>query len=250
MRIGIAGLAGRMGQSVAAVLADSHDTLTGGLLLAGERPPEGVAVYAGIAALAAACETVIDFTHPSAVPAHARACADAGTCWVLGTTGLDPAEQHDVHRAAERIAVVQAANFSTGVTLLLEAAAMLAAELPAATHDAEILETHHRQKIDAPSGTALALARVVAAARGEAADIADANRTGDRGAGIGIASMRSGQIAGEHRLSFTSAEEQIVLEHRAFDRRIFAQGAVRAARWARGRAPGLYSMRDVLGFNQ
>lgn len=249
MRIGIAGIAGRMGSSVASLLGTSGATLAGGTLLAGERPPEGVAIYAHIEALAGASDAVIDFTHPAAVPDHAAALARHGTAWVLGTTGLSPAEQHDVHRAADLIAVVQAANFSAGITLLLAAARQLARALPAATHDAEIVEIHHRQKIDAPSGTALALAQAVAAGRGAEPEITDANRTGQRGTGIGIASLRAGQIAGEHRLSFTSAEEQIELAHRAFDRRIFAQGAIRAAIWTQNRAPGLYAMADVLGIS-
>ncbi len=248
MRIGIAGIAGRMGRSVAALVPGSGATLAGGILLAGERPPDGIAVYGSIESLVAACDVLIDFTHPSAVPDHAAACAATSTAWVLGTTGLDPAEQRDVNHAADRVPVVQAANFSPGVTLLLALAAAAARILPPDTHDAEIVEMHHRQKLDAPSGTALALARAIAAARDQTdTPFADANRTGQRGREIGIASLRGGQVIGEHSVIFAAAEEQIILTHRAFDRRIFAQGAIRAAIWTQNRAPGLYSMTDVLG---
>jgi 4-hydroxy-tetrahydrodipicolinate reductase len=203
-------------------------------------------------ALAAQAEVVIDFTHADAATAHAAVLAAAGTAWVLGTTGLSPDAQAAVLKASQRIAVVQAANFSPGVTLVTRLAGMMAAALDSASYDAEIVEMHHRQKVDAPSGTALALGRAVADARGvRLEDVRDSGRDGHTGPrradAIGFAALRGGQIVGEHTLSFTAGSEQISLTHRAFDRRVFAAGAVRAARWTRGRPPGLYNMDDVLG---
>jgi 4-hydroxy-tetrahydrodipicolinate reductase len=145
--------------------------------------------------------------------------------------------------------VVQAANFSPGVNLVLALAARLGAALPAAEFDAEIVEMHHRHKVDAPSGTALVIGRALAAGRGVVLDdVRIAAREGARPAGgIGFASLRGGAIVGEHSLVLTAADEQIVLTHRAFDRRSFARGAVRAALWSAGKPPGLYGMTDVLG---
>jgi 4-hydroxy-tetrahydrodipicolinate reductase len=157
-----------------------------------------------------------------------------------------------VDEAARRIGVVHAANFSPGVTLVQRLAQMMGQALPAESYDAEIVEMHHRQKVDAPSGTALAIGRAVALGRGVALeDVRESGRDGHTGprqtGAIGFAALRGGQIVGEHEVLFTSADEQITLTHRAFDRRIFATGAVRAAGWLSGRAPGLYGMEDVLG---
>ena len=147
---------------------------------------------------------------------------------------------------------MQAANFSPGVNLVLALARQLGAALPAEAYDAEILEMHHRQKVDAPSGTALALGRAVAAGRGvRFEDVAIYGREGHTGprpqGGIGFAALRGGQVVGDHTLIFAAGDEQISLTHRAFDRRAFARGAVRAALWAHGKQPGRYSMMDVLG---
>jgi 4-hydroxy-tetrahydrodipicolinate reductase len=148
--------------------------------------------------------------------------------------------------------VVYAANFSAGVTLVLALAGRMAAALPAAAYDAEIVEMHHRQKVDAPSGTAIGIGRAVAEGRGVALEaVMESGRNGHTGArrpgAIGFASLRGGQVVGEHTLIFAAADEQIALTHRAFDRRTFAAGAVRAALWAVERPPGLYTMADVLG---
>jgi 4-hydroxy-tetrahydrodipicolinate reductase len=199
---------------------------------------------------------VLDFTHASAVPGHAEVLARAGTAWVLGTTGLSAADEAAVAEAAKRVAVVQAPNFSPGVNLMLALAERMAAALPAETYDAEILEVHHRQKVDAPSGTALGLGRAVAKGRGGelSAALMESGRHGHTGArqtgAIGFAALRGGQVVGEHTLIFAAADEQIAISHRAFDRRAFAAGAVRAALWTRGRPPGLYSMMDVLGMRE
>jgi len=250
--VGIAGAGGRMGRMVAEEAAAARLPIAGGMGLPGEALPPGIPPIQTIADLARACRCVIDFTHASAVRPHATALAHAGTAWVLGTTGLTPADQESVHEAASRIAVVQAANFSPGVNLVIGLARLLGQALPAEAYDAEIVEMHHRQKVDAPSGTALAIGRAVAAGRG--ADFAAValpardGHTGPRPTGaIGFAALRGGQIVGEHSVIFTAADEQIVLTHRAFDRRAFARGAVRAALWAANKPPGLYGMDQVLG---
>ncbi|HUZ64884.1 MAG TPA: 4-hydroxy-tetrahydrodipicolinate reductase [Acetobacteraceae bacterium] len=251
-RIGIAGICGRMGRVLAEEVAAAGAALVGGTDRPGAEPPAGVAFFADAAALAAAVEVVIDFTHASAVIPHAAALEAAGCAWVLGTTGLAAADDAAVVAAARRIAVVQAPNFSPGVNLVLALAERMGAALPADAYDAEILEMHHRQKVDAPSGTALGLGRAVAAGRGVALDeVMESGRHGHTGArkpgAIGFAALRGGQVVGEHTLIFAAATEQIALTHRAFDRRAFATGAVRAALWVRGRPPGLYGMQDVLG---
>jgi 4-hydroxy-tetrahydrodipicolinate reductase len=253
MRIGIAGITGRMGRLLAGEVERAGATLVGGID-AGDQPAEGVRLFAGIAALAAASELVLDFTHASAAQGHAAALAEAGVAWVLGTSGLSAEDEAAVRTAASRIPLVWAANFSPGVTLVLDAAERLAAALPAEDYDAEIIEMHHRHKVDAPSGTAIALGRAVAAGRGvDLATVAERGRDGHTGprrpGGIGFAALRGGQVVGEHTLIFAGRSEHIELTHRAFDRRSFATGAVRAAMWLNGKPPGLYGMRDVLGLS-
>jgi len=246
-RIGIAGITGRMGQALVQEVAAAGAVVAGGI----GRPGRG-GDFPDISALAAACDIVIDFTQASTVAGHAAALAAAKTPWVLGTTGFSGADEAAIAAAAQKIPVLAAANFSPGVNLVLALAERLGAALPAASYDAEILEMHHRQKVDAPSGTALALGRAVAAGRGVTLEnVMKSGRdgqTGPRATGeIGFAALRGGQIVGSHELTFTAAAEQIGLTHHAFDRRVFAMGAVRAALWLHGRPPGFYTMRDVLG---
>ncbi len=251
-RIGVAGLSGRMGRLLAEEVQAAGVPLAGGISRSGAGP-QGVPVMADITSLGEASDIVIDFTNAAVVARHAEALAAAGTAWVLGTSGLSPADEAAVAEAARRVPVVYAANFSPGVTLVLALAERMAAALPGDRYDAEIVEMHHRQKVDAPSGTAIALGRAVAAGRGVALEAAmESGRhghVGPRSAGaIGFAALRGGQVVGEHTLIFAGDTEHIALTHRAFDRRAFATGAVRAALWAYGRVPGLYSMRDVIGF--
>ncbi len=254
LRIGIAGIAGRMGRLLAEEIAAAGAVLAGGTLRPGGQT-RGVpgAVLPDIAALCAASDVVIDFTHAAAAAMHAAAAAQAGRPLVLGTSGLSAAEEAAVVAAAERIPVVYAANFAPGVNLVLAIAERMAAALPAAQYDAEILEMHHRQKVDAPSGTALALGRAAARGRGTTLEAAgmESGRDGHGGARrtgtIGFAALRGGQVVGEHTLLFAGASEHIALSHRSFDRRVYATGAVRAALWLQGRAPGLYDMKHVLG---
>jgi 4-hydroxy-tetrahydrodipicolinate reductase len=257
-RIGIAGITGRMGRLLAEEVPAAGAILAGGVSRAGGALPDigpDIALFPAIAALAGACEVVIDFTRAATAAAHAAALAEAGTAWVLGTSGLSAADEAAVAEAAKRIAIVYAPNFAPGVNLVLALAERMAAALPSASYDAEIVEMHHRQKVDAPSGTAIGLGRAVARGRGVALEeVRESGRdehTGPRRPGaIGFAALRGGQVVGEHTLLFAGASEHIALTHRAFDRRVFAQGAVRAALWLPGRSPGLYSMMDVLGMGK
>jgi len=251
MRIGVAGIAGRMGQLLAEEAVAAGATLAGGIDRPGTKV-SGLTLLADIAALAAVSDVVVDFTHASTAVAHAAAIAASGTAWVLGTTGLSAEDEAAVAAAATRSAVVHAPNFSPGVNLVLALAERMAAALPGESYDAEIVEMHHRQKVDAPSGTAIGLGRAVARGRGIDLDtVKMGGRDGHTGARkpgeIGFAALRGGQVVGEHTLLFASATEHISITHRAFDRRAFATGAIRAALWTGGRAPGLYSMMDVLG---
>jgi len=254
IRVGIAGITGRMGRLLVEEVPAAGATLSGGTGRAGSgKPaPTGVALLPDLAALAAGSDVVIDFTHASTAQTSAATMARSGKAWVLGSSGLSTADEAEVETAARSIPIVYASNFSTGVNLVLALCERMGAALPAETYDAEIMEMHHRQKVDAPSGTAVGMGRAVAKGRGQKLeDVMVSGRHGHSGAretgAIGFAALRGGQVVGEHTLIFASATEHIALTHRAFDRRAFATGAVRAALWVVGRAPGLYSMMDVLG---
>ncbi len=255
MRVGILGIQGRVGRLLVEEASRAGAALVGGTARPGvEQLDADVRIFDDLDELARQAQVIIDFTHPDATAMHAAILAGSSSAWVLGTTGLSAHAQQAVEQAAQTIPVVQAANFSPGVVLMLGLAARMAAVLPAAEYDAEIVEMHHRQKIDAPSGTALAIGAAVARGRDQPSYDMETGRhgqTGPRKAGaIGFASLRGGQIVGEHTLLFTAASEQIGLTHRAFDRRVFAAGAMRAAFWTLGRGPGLYGMEDVLGLRQ
>jgi 4-hydroxy-tetrahydrodipicolinate reductase len=254
IRIGIAGITGRMGSLLTEEVAAAGATLVGGI----GRPSSdgnGLApslLFTDLATLAASSDVVIDFTHASTVKAAAAVLAKSGKAWVLGTSGLSVDDEAAVAVAAELIPVVYAANFSPGVNLVLALAERMGVALPASSYDAEIVEMHHRQKVDAPSGTAVGMGRAVARGRGVALDdVMESGRHGHSGprktGAIGFAALRGGQVVGEHTLIFAGATEQIALTHRAFDRRAYATGAANAALWVAGRRPGVYSMMDVLG---
>lgn len=242
LRIGIAGIAGRMGRLLVEEVAAAGAALAGGT----GRDEDAAALFA-------ASDVVIDFTHAEAAAAHAALAAGTGKGFVLGTSGLSLAQEAAVTAAARRAPIVYAANFAPGVNLVIALAERLGAALPAAGYDAEILEMHHRQKLDAPSGTAIAIGRAVARGRGTTLEEAgrESGRDGHGGpratGAIGFAALRGGQVVGEHTLLFAAGSEQIALTHRSFDRRAYATGAVRAALWLEGRKPGLYTMNDVLG---
>ena len=249
-RIGIAGVTGRMGQLLVEEVRAAGAEVSGGLGRSAAKPT-GVMAYKDIASLAAASDVVIDFTNAATAQDFAAAMAASGKGWVLGTSGLSAADEAAVAKAAEHIPVVYASNFSAGVNLVLALAERMGAALPADAYDAEIVEMHHRQKVDAPSGTAIGMGRAVAKGRGVSLDdVIESGRHGHTGArktgAIGFAALRGGQVVGEHTLIFAAGTEHIVLTHRAFDRRAFATGAVRAALWVAGREAGLRSMMDVL----
>lgn len=220
-------------------------------LLAG-LPPCGAVAVADPAELFAASDAIIDFSVPAATLVHARLAEQTGKALIVGTTGLGAEHDAAIAAAAKKAVIVRAANFSIGVNLAL-GLARRAAEVLGADYDIEILEMHHRHKVDAPSGTALALGEAVADGRRVSlADKAVRARDGHTGArkkgDIGFATLRGGDVIGDHTVIFAGEGERIEIGHKASSRAVFAQGAVRAALWTRGQKPGLYSMSDVLGF--
>ena len=264
MKIAIAGASGRMGRVLTRIV---HETE--GLEIAGGLEPKGAASIgadmgelAGLGRLGVAIsddplplftriEGLIDFTVPKATLALAELSAQARIVHVIGTTGIDKAGDDKIKAAARHARIVKSGNMSLGVNLLAALVRKVAASLDA-DFDIEVLEMHHKHKIDAPSGTALLLGQ--AAAEGRAVDLAGASvrsrdgHTGARPKGhIGFATLRGGSVVGEHTVMFAGPDERIEITHKAASRDIFARGAVRAALWARDKKPGLYSMADVLG---
>ena len=265
-RIGIVGCAGRMGRMLLEVVVETEACVIAGGSEAPDSPAVGrdlgaqaglgelgITVGADPVALFAQSDAVLDFTVPAVSVRHAELAAQAEAVLVLGTTGFDKEQDAAIARAAQHATIVQAANMSLGVNVLLALVERAARTLDA-DYDIEIVEIHHRYKVDAPSGTALALGK--AAARGRAVDLDQVAQrvrdgvTGPRRRGdIGFATLRGGDIAGEHSVVLAGDGERIELTHRATNREVFARGAVKAALWARGKPPGLYAMRDVLGLD-
>lgn len=264
IRLAITGAAGRMGRTLVEAIAENPDTVLtvalereGSSLIgtdAGELAGvgrNGVLVAASLEAALGQFDVLVDFSSPAATAAAATLLAAQGKAMVVGTTGLDAAQQACIDAAATRVPVCQAANFSTGVNLclqLLETAARVLGN----TVDIEVQEAHHRHKVDAPSGTALAMGRVVAETLGrELSQVAVYGREGQTGPRtreqIGFATVRAGDIVGDHTVLFAADGERIEITHKASSRMAFARGAVRAAAWLAGRAPGHYGMRQVLG---
>lgn len=241
--IGIVGAGGRMGRLlVRETEAHPGAELVGAIGRSEDPEP-----------LFRSARVVIDFTTPEGSARYATLAAETGAALVIGTTGIGPAQQAAIDAAAERTVIVQAANFSIGVNLLAALVERAARTLDP-IYDIEVLEMHHRHKVDAPSGTALWLGQ--AAADGRAVDLEEASvrsrdgHTGPRQQGtIGFATLRGGDVVGEHQVIFAGPGERIELGHRATDRGIFAAGAVRAALWAVGRPAGKYGMPDVLGID-
>ncbi|ABV94773.1 dihydrodipicolinate reductase [Dinoroseobacter shibae DFL 12 = DSM 16493] len=199
----------------------------------------------------ATAQAVIDFTSPAATVAHAELTAQARAVHVIGTTGFSPADLAHLEAAARHAVIVRAGNMSLGVNLLVKLTEKVAAALDA-DYDIEVIEAHHRHKVDAPSGTALMLGEAAAAGRGVAlADVSDRGRdgiTGERKRGdIGFSAIRGGDIVGEHDVLFAAEGERITLRHVASDRSVFARGALKAALWGQDKGPGAYDMMDVLG---
>jgi len=264
MRLVIAGAGGRMGRTLVKAIADSKEfTLAGALedarspligwdsgTLAG-LPENGIKLAADAGPLLAKADGIIDFTAPVATVTFAALAAAARKVHIIGTTGLSAADEAKIKDGARNAVIVKSGNMSLGVNLLAALTKRVAKTLDK-SFDIEILEMHHNQKVDAPSGTALMLGRAAAEGRGIDLDrnsvrSRDGN-TGARHAGdIGFANLRGGSVVGEHSVIFAGPAERIDLTHKAEDRMIFARGALHAALWARNQKPGLYSMMDVLG---
>ena len=262
--LAVAGVSGRMGQMLVALLREGGSARLGAALEAPGHPwigrdlgeamglaPMGVIVTDDPAAVLPEVGGVVDFTRPAASVALAGHAAEAGVVHVIGTTGFEPRDLERIGAAALRTVIVRAGNMSLGVNLLLGLTRRVAAAL-GEEFDIEILESHHRHKVDAPSGTALMLGEAAAEGRGIALDAASERGrdglTGPRAPGaIGFAVLRGGDVVGEHDVIFAGPGERIVLRHVATDRAIFARGAIRAAIWGQGQAPGEYDMQHVLG---
>lgn len=248
LNVAICGALGRMGQALVAAAAPAQVSVVAQV----DRTGQGASAIKTLdEALALKPDVVIDFTTPEASLANAAACAAKGVPIVIGTTGLSAEQRDELKRLARSAAIVWAPNMSVGVNVVIALAAQLAKTLGDGW-DPEIVETHHRLKKDAPSGTALKLAEEVAAALGRGpADICTSRvgQVGERPATeIGVQTLRGGDVVGEHTVYFFAQGERIELTHRAHSREQFARGALRAAKWVVGRPPGLYDMRAVLGF--
>ena len=262
VRIVVAGASGRMGRALVRVVAETKDCVLSGALEAKGHPdlgqdagalaglkPLGVLLTDDPAAVMAKANAVVDFTAPRVSVMLAALAAETGAVHVVGTTGCSPEDDAKIADAARRTVVVKSGNMSLGVTLLAALVKQAAKALP--DFDIEIVEMHHNRKVDAPSGTALLLGE--AAARGRGITLSDHairardGHTGPRAEGaIGFASLRGGTVVGEHEVILAGRGERIALSHVAEDRAIFARGAVAAALWGQGKAPGLYTMTDVL----
>ncbi len=263
-RVAIAGAAGRMGRHlIEACLQHPRLELSGAVVRAGSsltgrdagelagQGAVGVRVTDNLTEALQAANVLIDFTLPDATVENARLCADKGVAMVVGTTGLGEEQKQALENAAGVVPIVLAPNFSVGITLslrLLETAARVLGD----DFDVEVVEAHHRHKIDAPSGTALRMGEVLAKALGrnldECAVFGREGRTGERDPStIGFETIRGGDVVGEHTVLFLGDGERLEITHRASSRMTFARGAVRSADWVVGRGPGLYDMEDVLG---
>src|SRR2546421_1277493 len=264
MRLIVAGAGGRMGRALTRVISDTEGAvLTGALEAPGSQllgkdagmlaglPANGVKLSADLWSLSANADGILDFTVPGATIANVAIAAERRIVHVIGTTGLSASDDAVIKSVTSRAIVVKSGNMSLGVNLLAALVKRVAQSLDE-SFDIEIVEMHHKAKIDAPSGTALMLGE--AAAAGRKINLAQRSSrgrdgiTGARNSGnVGFASLRGGTVGGEHTVVFAGAYERIELTHRAEDRTMFAQGAIKAALWARSQKPGLYSMTDVLG---
>ena len=266
MRLIVAGAGGRMGRALTRVISETPGAVLAGALEAPDSellgkdagvlaglPANGVEVSADLWLMSANADGILDFTVPGATIANVAIAAERRLVHVIGTTGLSASDDAVIKSVTSRAIVVKSGNMSLGINLLAALVKRVAQSLDEG-FDIEVLEIHHRAKIDAPSGTALLLGEAAAEGRKIALDahsargrdgVTGARRSGD----IGFASLRGGTITGDHSVIFAGPMERIELTHRAEDRTMFAQGAIKAALWARGKKPGLYSMADVLGLS-
>lgn len=261
MKIAIHGINGKMGLAIAeALLAHEDLQLSGASVRSGHAwvgkklsevsaVQQGVRITGNLDQLCASADVVVDFTRPDATLSLLQVCERAHKPLLIGTTGFNKETSAWIERAAKKIPLLLAANTSIGVNVLAAVCRHVAAALPQEKWDVDIVEAHHRQKVDAPSGTAMKLGRIIAQAQNSDFEsrlrypYQDKRKEGD----IGFAVVRAGEIIGEHTVSFTAGGEQISFSHRAFNRKIFADGAVTAARWLIDKPAGFYDMEDVLG---
>jgi len=268
MRLVVVGASGRMGRALVRAIAHHEGVCLVGALVRSQSTWLGCdcGEMAGIGcnginlvaedplALFLQADGVIDFTTPATSTVMTSLAAQAGIVHIIGTTGLSHHDGQAIEAAAKHVPIVKSGNMSLGINLLAALVKQAACRLSAVDFDIEIVEMHHRRKVDAPSGTALLLG--AAASEGRGVDLASASVCGRDGitgvrpeGGIGFASLRGGTVVGEHQVIFAGSGERLTLSHSAEDRGIYASGAIKAALWARGRNPGLYSMLDVLDFN-
>jgi 4-hydroxy-tetrahydrodipicolinate reductase len=254
MKIGVVGCKGRVGSLLVNEIRSGEWKgleLSGGTALPSDITPCDFFITEDAEELFKKSDAIIDFTIPAATRKHAKLAAKHKTALIVGTTGLSTADEKELAAAAKTAPVVYAANFSVGVNVTLALVERAAAAL-SDDWDIEIFEAHHKNKIDAPSGTALALGKSAAAGRKvdlkKAADYARHGETGKRKKGqIGFSVARGGDVVGDHRVFFYGEGERVEISHIATNRALFARGALRAALWTKGKKPGLYSMKDVLG---
>ena len=263
-RVAVAGACGRMGRMlIEAICAADDCALTGALDMPGSPAigtdaaaflgrASGVRVTADVREGLKNADVLIDFTRPEGTLAHAAACADLGVQMVIGTTGFSEAQKAALAEVARRVAVVLAPNMSVGVNVTLKLLQMAARALDAGSYDIEIIEAHHKHKVDAPSGTALKMGEVIAQAQGtrlaERAVYERYGHTGERGAGsIGFATVRGGDIVGDHTVLFAGEGERVEITHKSSSRAGYARGSLRAVRFLAGQRAGMFDMFDVLG---
>jgi len=263
IQIAIAGSSGRMGRMLIEAVASTDDCVLSGALDVPSSPalgqdasaflgrPSGVAITADLAKGLAGARVLIDFTRPEGTLAHLAACREHGVAAVIGTTGFSDAQKAEIAEHARHIGIMMAPNMSVGVNVVMKLLDMAARALNQG-YDIEIIEAHHRHKVDAPSGTALKMGEVVAGALGrDLNDCAVYGREGVTGerdpSTIGFATVRGGDIIGDHTVLFAGTGERIEISHKSSSRATYAQGSLRAARFLASRGPGLFDMNDVLG---
>lgn len=261
IRIAVVGAAGRMGQALIRAVDEAPQTVLSGALeragsdAVGQSPSGDVSITDDPAVAFNGAQAILDFTAPAATLAFADHAAKAGIAHIIGTTGLSEDDHVAIDNAAKNATIVQSGNMSLGVILLSVLVEQASAALDAAGWDIEVLEMHHKHKVDAPSGTALLLGEAAATGREIALPensvrVRDGH-TGARNEGdIGFATLRGGSVVGDHSVILAGPGERVTLSHHAEDRAIFARGAVKAAIWAASQPPGRYTMRDVLGLNK
>jgi len=263
LKIAVAGASGRMGRMLVEAVTATEDCALSGALdvpgspalgadpLAASGQRSGLRITDDLRAGLSGADVLIDFTRPEGTLAHLAVCRELGVRAVIGTTGFSDAQKSQIAEHARHIAIVMAPNMSLGVNVMLKLLDVAARALNTG-FDIEVIEAHHRHKVDAPSGTALAIGEVLARAVGrELGDVAVHGRhgiTGERDtSSIGFSVIRGGDIVGDHTVLFAGSGERIEITHKSASRATYAQGSLRAARFLAGRAPGLYSMQDVLG---